>query len=130
MEDLILSPLSFHPRFTHINEKIFDLLDNTTLNNCRKATKSCKCFIDSMNLPWVRIVDIPKIPKNGNTYLHVAAKTGQLEKFKMVFNAETKENPGNIIDKRPFLIVCQYGHFKIMKVLLQESKKVGLEYVF
>ena len=127
MEFSILSPLSFHRRFTHITEKTFDQLDNTTLNNCRKVTKSCKGFIDSMNLPWIRIVDIPKIPRNGYTYLHVAAKTGQLEKFQIIFDMETKENPGNKIDKRPFLLVCQYGHFKMMKILLQESKKVGSE---
>ena len=45
-------------------------------------------IIDNKNLPWIRIVNMPMILTNGNTYFHVAAETGQTEIFEMIFTED------------------------------------------
>ena len=46
-----------------------------------------KDFIDERNYPWIRIVKIPTNPNmDGNTFLHLSAKTGQIEIFEKLFS--------------------------------------------
>ena len=47
-------------------------------------------------MSWIRILNIPKILQNGDTYLHLAAKTGQSKMFEMIFANETVKNPCGI----------------------------------
>ena len=50
-------------RFQHIAQGIFEHLDNKSLVNCREVASSWQKYIDSKNLPWMRIVNIPTIIK-------------------------------------------------------------------
>ena len=81
-------------RFPHIAMQIFEQLDNKSLTNCREVANSWQKFIDERNMSWIRIVDLPRTllsdrymhghyvhgneyRTHDNTYLHLAAKTGQ-----------------------------------------------------
>ena len=77
MEILIL-------RFPHIAQQIFEKLSDKSLTKCRAVGKLWQTFIDENSLPWIRINKFPSILTKGNTYLHVASKSGQIEIFKMI----------------------------------------------
>ena len=80
MEDLII-------RFPFVAQEIFEKLDNKSLTKCREVSKLWKDFIDERNYPWIRIVKIPTIQTgSGNTFLHLSAKTGQIEMFETLFS--------------------------------------------
>ena len=79
MEDLIF-------RFPFVAQQIFEKLDNKSLTKCREVSKMWKDFIDDRNYSWIRIIKIPTILQNENTYLHTAAKSGQIEMFEMIIN--------------------------------------------
>ena len=51
MEDVLL-------RFPYIGEKMFALLDEKSLDNCRKVCKTWKCFIEdpSQKFKWIEII--------------------------------------------------------------------------
>jgi hypothetical protein len=51
MEEVLL-------RFSHLGEGIFDLLDEKTLQKCRKVGRTWKCFIEDPNqkLLWIQII--------------------------------------------------------------------------
>ena len=80
MEDLII-------RFPFVAQEIYEKLDNKSLTKCREVSKLWKDFIDERNYPWIRIVKIPTNPNmDGNTFLHLSAKTGQIEIFETLFS--------------------------------------------
>ena len=79
----LLNPLAFYPGFNHVSEQIFGQLDNKSLSNCREVSSSWHDCIDNKKLSWIRIVNIPGILQNCETYLIVAAKTGQSFVFKI-----------------------------------------------
>ena len=116
-------------RFQHIAEKIFDQLDNRSLVNCREVTSSWQKFIDCKNLPWIQIVNIPKILKKKDTYWHVASKTGQIIILDMIFEIEqnfdinTQDEQGRTV----FHCACMNGHTKIAQRLIQNSVLVNLD---
>ena len=85
----------FITRISHIAENIFEQLDNNSLKNCREVTKLWQKYIDSKDLSWIRIINIPKILINKDTYLHTAAKTGQSEIFETIIREEENKNPKN-----------------------------------
>ena len=64
-----LNLLDFIQRFDHIAEQIFMQFDKKSLVYCREVSKSWQEYIDDKNLPWIQIVNVPKIPKEGYTYL-------------------------------------------------------------
>ena len=70
-------------RFPHLAEQIFQKLENDSLAKSREVRISWQNLIDERNYTWLRIVNIPTILKGKNTYLHLAAKNGQLEAFRM-----------------------------------------------
>ena len=108
-------------RFPHLPEQIFQKLDNESLFKCREVQRSWQNIIDDRNYPWLRIVNIPT-KLNGtikNTYLHLAAKTGQIEAFKTAFNEEEDKNIKNGDGETPFHLACYSGCLEIVQLLLK-----------
>ena len=95
---------TFITRFVHIANQVFDQLDNQSLKNSREISKSWKEFIDHKNLSFIRIVKIPETLKKWETYLQLAAKSGQLSIFEMILRNEDIQNT---IENRqsPFYVV-------------------------
>ena len=100
-------------------EQIFQKLDIKGLLKCKEVSKSWQNVIDERNYPWLRIVNIPTILKNGNTYLHLAAKTGQIEAYKEALNEEEDKNIRNECDETAFNLACKNGRIEIVHLLLK-----------
>ena len=116
----------FIARIVHVAEQIFDQLDNESINNCREVAKSWKKCIDNKNHTLFRISNIPSILQNGNTFLHIAAKTGLTEVFENILENEISNNKKietyrNNNWETPLSIACQYGHSKIIELLLKRA---------
>ena len=77
MEEIIL-------RFPHLAEKIFEKLTNEGLAKSREVERLWQKFIDEKNYLWLRIVNIPTILQEGNSYMHLAARYGQMDMFEMI----------------------------------------------
>ena len=126
MQDILL-------RFPHLSEQIFQKLDKESLFKCREVTNSWQNVIDGRNYPWLHIVNIPTILKKRNTYLHLAAKTGQIEAFKTALNEEEDINIKNERGETSFHLACKNGHLKIVQLLLKKLKTIfdlGANFVF
>ena len=108
MQDLML-------KFPHLPEKILQKLDCASLFKCREVSRSLQNIIDRRNYPWLRIVNIPTILKEGNCYLNLAATTSQIEAFK---TALKDVNIKNEREETPFHLACKNGHYKIVQLLL------------
>ena len=114
MEELML-------RFPHLPEQIFQKLDNSSLFKCREVVRSWKNLIDGKNYTWLRVVNIPTILKKKNTYLHLAAETGQIEAFKTASNKEKNINIKNRCGETSFHLACKKGRFTIVQFILKKS---------
>ena len=66
-------------RFPHLAKNTFQKLDNESLAKSREVEKCWQNFIDEKKYLWLRIVNIPTILQNGNTYMHLAALFGQTD---------------------------------------------------
>ena len=122
MEEL-LNPLAFKQKFCHITEQIFEQLDIKSISNCREVSKSWRKCIDDKNQAWIHIVKIPEILDDGDTYIHLVARTGQLEMFQKMLKKERAKNPDNKYKETPFILACQYGHFKIANMYFENSSE-------
>ena len=72
-------------RFPHLVKQIFSRLDDSGLVKSREVARTWLDFIDEEKnqvYPWLRILRIPAILSEGNTYLHLAAGHGQSDIFK------------------------------------------------
>ena len=114
MQDLLL-------KFPHLPEQIFQKLDLVSLYKCREVTKLWQDIIDKRNYPWLQIVTIPTILKDGNTYLHLAAEIGQIEAFKTAFIEEEDRNIKNKYCQTSFHVACMHGRSEIVKFLLKST---------
>ena len=126
----LINPFDFHSRFPHITEKVIEKLDDTTLKNCRQVAKSWQNYIDDTNVPWIRIVNIPSIPQNGETYFQIAAKAGQSKITKMIIQ-DSKEldldlNDGWNDGNTAFQLACLNGHLKVAENIVQESANFNI----
>ena len=106
MEEILL-------RFDHLGKQIFARLDNEKLANSREAGRAWKNFIDNENLPWNRIVVQKFGCQNGETPLHVAAKTGQIEQYKSISEDQEDKNPKD-----------NYGYTPLHCTVLQKLDKL------
>ena len=68
-------------RIPHVSQQIFKELDINSLKNCREVSKSWQKNIEKINLTWLQTIEIPSLLQKGNTYLHLAARTGHYEIF-------------------------------------------------
>ena len=89
MEEIIL-------RFPHLAEKIFQKLTNEGLARSREVERLWQKFIDEKNYPWLRIVNIPTILQDRNSYMHLAAQNGQTDMFEMILSEENNNNLKNL----------------------------------
>ena len=112
----------FISRFLHITDLIFEQLDDKSLKNCKEVAKAWARHINTKKLSWTRIVKIPKLLRNGNTYLHTAANNKQLVIFQIIYEDEVIKNPKNKSGKTPLHLVCQNGDFEIAEKLMQVSE--------
>ena len=108
-------------RYPHLPEQIFQKLNNKSLFKSRVVARSWKDLIDRRKYPWLRIVIIPTILENRNTYLHLAAETGQIEAIEIAFSEEEDENITNRFGETPFHLACVNGRFEIVQFLLKNS---------
>ena len=120
MEQLIL-------RFPHVAEQIFQQLDNEDLAKCRKVKKLWQKFIDERNYPWLRIVNIPTILQDGNTYMHLAAQCGQPDVFEKIIIEEENKNAKNHRGETPFLVACRRGQLNIALILLKKADELQID---
>ena len=111
-------------RFPHLAEQILQKLDNQGLAKSRKVVQAWQKFIDERDYPWLRIVNIPTVLAKGNTYLHLAAKHGHIDPFKMLlpFTASRTNDSG----ATPFLIACSKGCMNIVAMLMKTYYKLKI----
>ena len=120
IEDLI-------PRFPHLMEQILQKLDNESLVKGRKVARIWQQFIDQKNYPWVRIVRIPAILNEDNTYLHLAAVHNQIDMFEVILYSEADRNVVNYDGYSPFHIACLLGNVRIAELFLKESEELEVD---
>ena len=128
MDETILNPMDFYPRFPHITKQIFQQLDNMSLVTCREISKQWKTSIDDYNLLWLRIINVPSILQNGDTYLHLAAKTGQQEIFEFLLETEETKNPKNHLGETPFHTCCRYGHVNLLDIFSKILIELNIDF--
>ena len=100
MEEIIL-------RFPHLAEKIFEKLTNEGLAKSREVERLWQKFIDEKNYLWLRIVNIPTILQEGNSYMHLAARYGQMDMFEMILKGYLSLNQ-SILKLRLFTLVLPH----------------------
>ena len=120
MRDLIL-------RFPHVAEQIFQQLDNENLAKSREVEKLWKKFIDERNYPWLRIVNIPTILQDGDTYMHLAAQCGQTDMFEMILDKEENKNAKNCYGETAFIAACHKGHMNIALILMKKCDELKID---
>ena len=108
-------------KFPHIFELTFQKLNNQSLFKSMEVARSWKYFINERNYPWLRVLDIPMVLENRNTYLHLAADTAQSDPFKTALSDEEDVNIKNIYGETSFHLACKEGCFKIVELLLENT---------
>ena len=109
-------------KYPHLPERIFQNLNNTSLFKCREVTRFWQDVIDGRNYTWLHIVNIPTILKKGNTYLHLAAETGQIQAFKQAFNQKDDRNIKNKFGETSLHRACKNGSVSIAQFLLKNTE--------
>jgi len=109
-------------KYSHLPERIFQNLNNTSLFKCREVTRLWQVVIDGRNYTWLHIVNIPTILKKGNTYLHLAAETGQIQAFKQAFNQKDDRNIKNKFGETSLHHACKNGSVSIAQFLLKNTE--------
>ena len=133
MNDLI-------PRFSHLMEQILQKLDNEGLAKSREVARSWQNVIDMKNYLWLRIVKIPTLLNEGNTYLHLAAKHSQIDMLKVILDSEADQNLVNdncytpFLDLSrktrngftPFLLACISGNSQLLELIMKNSDELKI----
>ena len=100
---------------------IFDRLDDTTLSKCRLVKKSWQQVIDA-DIFWNRITT--KFPLvNGQSLLHTASYTGQLDKFKTLFESSNEKNPRDENGRTCMHYASLNNHTLLINYILDQSPR-------
>ena len=119
MDNLIL-------RFPHLFEQVFQKLNNESLFKSREVAKSWKYFINERNYSWLCVVNIPRILQKSNTYLHLAAETGQTDAFKTALSEEWDKTIKNKYKETAFHLACRNGCLNIVELLLENIENIDI----
>ena len=113
-------------RFPHLFEQIFGKLNTESLFKSREIAKSWKYFINERNYSWLCAVNIPRILQNRNTYLHLAAETGQIDVFKTALSEKEDKMIKNIYKETAFHLACRNGCLNIVEALLENIENIDI----
>ena len=94
-------------KFPHLQEQIFQKLNDESLFKSRDVGRSWKYLINERNYPWLRVVNIPTILQENNTYLHLAAESGQMDAFKKALMEEDDKNIKNTFGETSLHHACK-----------------------
>ena len=108
-------------RFPHLFERTFQKLNIESLFKSREVARSWKCFIKERNYSWLRVVNIPRTLQNSNTYLHLAAETGQIGTFETALSEEDDIDIKNMYGETSFQLACKNGRLNIVELLLKST---------
>ena len=99
-------------RFFHLGQQIFGEIGDESFINCRKSGRSWKMNIDAEDFAWVKITK--KFPcESGETSLHIAAMSGQMERFMNLLDEAEDKNPYDQTGATPYHYASHYGHLLI-----------------
>ena len=128
MEEVLL-------RFPQLGQKIFKLLSNENLIKCKSVCRSWNLFITNEKFykkrKQVFCENLQKtLDKHGNTFLHKAAKNGDLQKCKLVIDNVESKNPVNNHGDTPLHKAAMKGHLDICKLIIEkvEDKNPAKKY--
>ena len=126
----------FTERFPHIADKVFQQLDDKSLNACRGVSHYWKHFIDRKNLPWhwQRILQIEKVfqywkpsPLTGfhpfRAYFHIVTRTGQSAIFEEINEKDLDKNA------TPIHLDIELEHLKVVNFLIKNSREYNLNLI-
>ena len=109
MEEVLL-------RFFHLGQQIFGQIDDQSFINCRTVGRSWKINIDAEDYAWNKIAK--KFPcELGKLPLHIAAMTGQTEKFMNLLAEAEDKNPTEINGVTPYHLAAKNGHLEICHLI-------------
>ena len=108
-------------------EQILRRLDDKGLAKSKEIARLWQKCIDTRMYPWLRTVQIPTILKEGDTYLHLAAKYGQIDMFKVILDIGADKNLVNNNGLTPFHVACQYGWIKIAEMLIKKCDALKID---
>ena len=131
MEEVLL-------RFSHLGERIFDLMDNKNLVNCRKVSQTWNSFIEDLKFPWIRIIkkhDENYIKYQIMTSYHIKSQLKWKKMFQKTSVEDLREFAKRLLCPFPdisytfrfhsgmslFHSACKHGHLKILKVEMMTS---------
>ena len=120
-----LNPMIFHQGFQHITEKILQKLDEKSLQNCRKVSKTLQNCIDHRNILWKKIAK-----RNGSTESFILACNKKQFKVAEMLIKKTSEFNVNEFDETPFHLACKSGHFELAEMLVHESAKLNIDFKY
>ena len=92
MERLLLDPMIFYSRFSHITEKIFKKFDKSSLRIGREISKSWQTYIDDGNLLWNEIIN----KDSGEAEFLLACWNGHLPITKILVQKHIEFNIGKL----------------------------------
>ena len=114
-------------KFPHLFEQIIRKLNNGSLFKSREVSRSWTNLINGRNYPWLCIVNIPKVLHKSDTYLNLAAVTGQLDAFKTALSKEEDKNTKNGRGATFFHLACMNGRFNIVEHSI-ESTSLNIDF--
>ena len=124
-----LNPMVFYPGFPHIAEQIFEHLDNKSIKNCRKVSKSWQNCIDNRNILWNKIVN----DEDGNKAFQLACKIGHSKIAGMLMNKSIELNIdlNAKVEKwngmTAFHWACRNGKTGIIEMMISKAESLKLD---
>ena len=122
-----------HLRFPHLGERIFRILLNKDLVNCKIISRSWYHFIVNQKF-YNQKVYYENLQKEvdviGDTPLHRAVKDGNLQKCKLIIDHVENKNPANMFGKTPLHNAAECGNLEICKLIVEkvEDKNPATKY--